>query len=47
MSKLTEYDVQQIRTRFAAEHIFQKTLAAEYGVARSLISRIINRRLWK
>lgn len=46
-TKLTETAVREIRARYAASGISQETLAAEYGVNRSAISRITTRQLWK
>ena len=44
---LTEIAVQEIRQRHAATGALHKDLAAEYGVSRSLIGMIINRKRWK
>ncbi len=44
-AKLTEADVLDIRRRCAAG-VSQKELCAEYGVADSLVSRIVNRLIW-
>ena len=47
MAKLTNADVLAIRDRYAAGGIFQQTLADEYGVTKSIICRIIRRKLWR
>jgi hypothetical protein len=44
-AKLTEADVLDIRRR-AAEGESQKVLCGQYGVADSLVSRIVNRLIW-
>lgn len=46
-AKLTEADVQSIRLRYAKGGITQKTLAAEYGVGRVAILKVIHRYNWK
>jgi hypothetical protein len=45
MSKLTEDQVAEIRTRVAAGEL-QRVVAADYGVSRPTISRIVNRKGW-
>ncbi|MEV5184213.1 helix-turn-helix domain-containing protein [Streptomyces werraensis] len=45
-AKLTEQQVAEIRTR-AAQGDLQSVLAAEYGVSRPTISRIVNREGWR
>jgi hypothetical protein len=45
-AKLTEQQVLEIRTRYALGGVFQRELADEYGVCRSLIGHIITRHLW-
>ena len=45
-AKLTEVEVIEIRERYAAGGIYQKQLAAEYGVDRSRISYIVLRKNW-
>lgn len=47
MAKLTEVQVREIRRRYAAGGIFQYTLAAEFGVAQTLISAIVRRKIWQ
>lgn len=46
-SRLTDAIVVEIRTRYAAGDGDQYTLAAEYGVARSTIQHVINRKTWR
>lgn len=45
--KLTEDNVKIIRYRYAHEQITMTSLAKEYGICRTWIGRIINRRFWK
>lgn len=45
-AKLTEETIREIRLRYQAGGIRHKDLAAEYGVAKSLIARIIRRESW-
>jgi len=45
--KLTGDDVRQIRQRYAAGNVSQFTLAAEFGVGQTLISRVVLNRNWK
>jgi hypothetical protein len=45
-SKLTEEQVIEIRSRYADGGVTHRSLAAEYGVARSLISYIVRREIW-
>jgi len=45
MSKLQSQDVINIRN-LSLEGLFQREIAKKYGVARSLISMIINRKIW-
>lgn len=45
-SKLTHQDVLAIRRRYKAEQPSQGELAAEYGVARSLIGQIVRGEVW-
>lgn len=45
-AKLTEIQVQEIRTRCITEKITHRELARQYGVSRSLISRIVSREIW-
>lgn len=46
-ARLTEDAVREMRTRHAAGGITMLQLAREYGVARSIISRVVNRRMWR
>ena len=46
-AKLTEVQVAEIRTRYAAGGITQRTLAAEYGVRQGAISFIVRGQTWK
>jgi hypothetical protein len=45
-AKLTEEQVLDIRRRYAEGGVTQRSLAAEYGVARSLICNIVRRKIW-
>lgn len=45
-ARLTEAQVKEIRARYVPKVVTQKMLAAEYGVSRDLVLKIINRRLW-
>lgn len=45
--KLTNEEVLEIRRLYAKGNIYQRELAAQYGVARQTISKIIVRRQWK
>ena len=45
-AKLTEEQVIEIRSRYAAGGVFQRALAAEYGVSQSVISEIVRRVSW-
>jgi hypothetical protein len=45
--KLTADQVVEIRARYAAGGILQKQLAAEFGVAQTLISQIVSLKIWK
>lgn len=45
-AKLTPAEVKEIRQRYREEGIIQKDLAAEYDIARSQISLIVNRHIW-
>lgn len=47
MAKLTEDDVYTIREKYATGKVTQRELAAEYGVARSLIGRLVKGRSWQ
>lgn len=46
MARLTPEQVAEIRRRFAAGGIFQRDLAAEFGVRQQQISRIVNNKTW-
>jgi DNA transposition AAA+ family ATPase len=46
-ARLTEDNVLEIRSKYAAGGISQKDLAIEYGVLAPAISQIINRKKWK
>jgi hypothetical protein len=46
-AKLTDAQVIKIRSQYAAGGVTQRQLAREYGVNRSLISRIVNCKYWK
>jgi hypothetical protein len=46
-AKLTEANVLEIRRRYAAGGVTQKSLAAEFGVKPPAIQAIINRRKWR
>jgi hypothetical protein len=45
-SILTPGQALEIRRRYASEHIYQKVLAAEYGVSPSTISAITRGAIW-
>ena len=47
MAKLTEKDVVEIRTRYATGMVTQEHLAAEYGVARGHVGRIVSGQWWQ
>jgi hypothetical protein len=44
---LTEKQVRLIRQRYATGKVYQKDLAAEFGVTQALISSIVRRAIWK
>jgi hypothetical protein len=46
-AKLTEADVIDIRTRYAAGGIFQRELADEFGLTPSTVGEIIRLEIWK
>lgn len=46
LAKLTEADVASIRAEYALGDVTQRQLAAKYGVAQSLIGRVINHQSW-
>lgn len=46
-AKLSETEVKKIRMLHKKSKRTQEQLAAQYGVAQSLISRIVNNELWK
>jgi hypothetical protein len=45
-AKLTDQQVREIRNKYAAGNVFQRQLAAEYGVCRPQISAIVTRTQW-
>ena len=45
-AKLTEAQVLEIRAVYSRGGRTQRSLATEYGIAQSLVSMIVNRRLW-
>jgi hypothetical protein len=46
-AKLSAAQVVEIRWRYAAGGVTHEDLAAEYGVSRRLIGRVIAREMWK
>ncbi len=46
-SKLTEKQVLELRKKWATGKYTQAKLGAEYGVKQSLVSQIVNRKVWK
>lgn len=46
LSKLTEQQVREIRERYTAGGVFQRGLAAEFGVTQSCIWAIVTRKTW-
>jgi hypothetical protein len=46
-SKLTETQVREIRKRYEAGDILQKTLASEYSISRAAVCLILNRKSWE
>jgi hypothetical protein len=46
-SKITEQQVAEIRERYARGNVTQQTLAGDYGLHNSVISKIINRKNWR
>jgi hypothetical protein len=47
LAKLTNAQATEVRRRYAAGGVSQSTLAAEYGVDRSAISLVINRKTYR
>jgi HNH endonuclease len=47
IAKLTEADVREIRSRYAAGGVTQRALAEEFGVIHQTIHSIIRRKNWK
>ena len=47
LAKLTQVSVDEIRAKYARGDVSQRALAAEYGVAQSLVGRVINHQSWK
>ncbi len=45
-AKLCDVDVVSIRDRYAAGGISQRKIAMEFGVHNSVISRIVNHKIW-
>ena len=46
MSKVTETTVMEIRKRYAVGDVFQKDLAAEFGLCQQQISNIVRQARW-
>ena len=46
-AKLTDPEVLEIRARYATGQITQQGLADQYGVHQTIISKIVNRKIWK
>lgn len=46
-ARLTQVQVDEIRSRYAAGGVTHKTLAAEYGVATSTVSMLMTNRRWR
>lgn len=46
MAKLTKEKVLEIRRRYATGEVYQRALAAEYGVRENTLFRIIHRQTW-
>ena len=46
-SKLTEKEVQEIRMEYAKGGSSQRTLAARFGVAKTLVGNIVRRESWR
>lgn len=46
-AKLTADQVPEIRARYAKGDVYQRVLAAEYGVEQTLISAIVRRKIWR
>ncbi len=44
--KLTQEEVEEIRSRYEKGDVFQRELAREYGVSRANISLIIRKKTW-
>lgn len=45
-SKLTEHDVREIRRRYAAGEVTQRSLAFEFGVTRANVGHVVRRVTW-
>lgn len=45
-AKLTEQDVCHLRAAYASGMVFQRDLAYHYGVAQSIVSAVVTRKLW-
>lgn len=46
-AKLTEKQVKELREKWSTGKYTQKALGAEYGVKQSLVSQLVNRKVWK
>ncbi|WP_367582384.1 HNH endonuclease signature motif containing protein [Tsukamurella tyrosinosolvens] len=46
-AKITEDDVRAIRRRYAAGGVFQRELAADYGIDQTVVSDIVRRKIWQ
>ena len=46
-AKITKQDAEDIRRVYATGTVFQKDLAAKYGLSQTAISRVIHNRSWK
>lgn len=46
-ARLTEDDARRIRQLYASGARTQRSLAAEFGIAQSIVSDIVNRRRWR
>jgi len=47
MARLTEPDVEKIRQMYASGKLLQREIANMYGVRENLVSRIVNRKIWR
>lgn len=46
-AKLSEFQVRQILTRYAAGGIYQKELGKAYGITQATVQLIVTRQIWK